>query len=123
MTQKKASAASERPFPMLNVISGLIDRAGQLEAANAELALFSFMVAHDLKQPLTVISGYCQELLQKQISGLSADCIQIIENLNNCAVSLSLLADSLTERAEEAVFTRGYATETDAEDMQVRPGP
>lgn len=122
MTQKEASATSERTLPMLNVISDLIDRAGQLEAANAELALFSFMVAHDLKQPLTVISGYCQELLQKQISGLSADCLQIVKNLNDCAVSLSLLADSLAERAEEVVFTGGYATETDTEDVQARPG-
>lgn len=117
MTQKEKSATPEGPLPMLNVISDLIQKAGKLEAANAELALFSFMVAHDLKQPLTVISGYCQELLQKGVSGLSTDCLQIIENLNDCVVSLSLVADSLAERAEEAVITGRYDTQTDAEDM------
>jgi light-regulated signal transduction histidine kinase (bacteriophytochrome) len=37
-------------------------RAAELEDANRELEAFNYTVAHDLRKPLTVVSGYCQVL-------------------------------------------------------------
>lgn len=38
--------------------------AEELEAANRDLEAFNYSVAHDLRRPLTNVSGYCQFLLR-----------------------------------------------------------
>ncbi|MBJ6724184.1 PAS domain S-box protein [Geomesophilobacter sediminis] len=38
-------------------------RAAELEEANSELQAFSYSAAHDLKQPLNIINGYCQAIM------------------------------------------------------------
>lgn len=56
-------------------------RAADLEAANIELDAFNYTVSHDLRLPLTVISGYCQvleELLGPQLDGQSRGYLQEI---------------------------------------------
>ncbi len=40
----------------------LTARAAELEDANRELEAFNYTVAHDLRQPLNVISSYCQAI-------------------------------------------------------------
>jgi light-regulated signal transduction histidine kinase (bacteriophytochrome) len=49
----------------------LVARTAELENANLELEAFNYSVAHDLRQPLNVISGYNQAI--KEICGNNLD--------------------------------------------------
>ena len=48
----------------------LTQRAAQLESSNRELEAFSYTVSHDLRTPLTVLSGMGQLLLERYGAGL-----------------------------------------------------
>jgi signal transduction histidine kinase len=50
---------------------GLAARTRELELLNCELEAFNYTVSHDLRTPLTVISGYCQVL--KELYGPQID--------------------------------------------------
>jgi PAS domain S-box-containing protein len=53
-----ARKEAEKKIEELN--TNLAERAGELALANQELETFNYSVAHDLRKPLTVVSGYCQ---------------------------------------------------------------
>lgn len=69
----------------------------QLEQSNAELKQFAFVAAHDLKEPLRIISNYAQLLLKDKTSKLSDDGASYIQVVNESAAKmLSLIKDLLS---------------------------
>ncbi len=61
----------------------------------AELEAFNYSVAHDLRQPLNVISSYCQAL--KELCGimLDAQCQRYLQEVYNGSLRMSRLIEAL----------------------------
>lgn len=88
-----ALAESERKFRALNM--NLASRATELEDANGELDAFNHTVSHDLRSPLTLISGYIQ--LMQEIYGdrLDEQGKDFLREIANAARRMGRLIDTL----------------------------
>jgi len=73
----------------------LAARAIELEAANRELEAFNYMVAHDLRKPLTVVSGYCQLVREQCGNKLGPDCRGYLQVTYEGACRMNRLIDTL----------------------------
>ena len=101
----------------------VIERTGQLEAANKELEAFSYSVSHDLRAPLRSIDGFSQALLEEYADRLdetgrhyltrvragSRHMAQLIEDLLN----LSRVTRSEIHRVPVDVSALARAVATD----------
>lgn len=118
----------EEKLETLNSI--LSKRAGELESANLRLEAFSYTVAHDLRNPLNVINGYCQLLQQSCSDKLDEKCNGYIKNTHEGALQMTRLIEALLEfsrldRVEplrETVDLSTLAREAAAELKQAEPG-
>jgi PAS domain S-box-containing protein len=63
----------QRDLEIKRLNTDLERRAYELEVVNEELEAFSYTVSHDLRGPLTVISGYCA-IIQDSSCNLSEEC-------------------------------------------------
>jgi signal transduction histidine kinase len=75
----------------------LATRADELEEANRELETFNYSVAHDLRTPLTVISGYLGILNELCGNELKGECREYIRNAYEGALKMNQLIDALLE--------------------------
>lgn len=75
----------------------LAQHARQLEAANAELAAFSYSVSHDLRAPLRSIHGFTQALLDDHARDLSPEGRDYARRVHAAAQRMSRLIDDLLE--------------------------
>lgn len=75
----------------------LAARAYELEIANQELEAFSYTVSHDLRKPLTTISGYCQVILDLCSTRLDSQCQDFIHEILNGTTRMNELIDTLLE--------------------------
>jgi len=57
-------------------------QAEELAAANMELEAFNYTVAHDLRGPLTTISGYCQVLNELYGNKIDEQGKEVIQQIN-----------------------------------------
>jgi len=73
----------------------LAAHAAELEAANQELEKFNYTVAHDLRQPLNVINGYCQVIMELCSASLNEPCKQYMEETYNATLRMNSLIDAL----------------------------
>jgi PAS domain S-box-containing protein len=80
--------AAEEKIERLN--AELAARAAELEAANRDLETFNYSVAHDLRQPLNIIYGYCQainmlchEQLDEQGRHYLQESFRVVERMNS----------------------------------------
>ena len=87
------SKKAEEEIEKLN--ADLTTRAIELENANREMESFSYSVSHDLRTPLTVISGYCQVIRELCALHLNEQCLGFIQEIEDGAGRMNELIDTL----------------------------
>lgn len=75
--------------------TNLAARALELEAANEELEAFSYSVSHDLRKPLTAISGYSQVILELYGRNLEGECKNYLQEVLDGTARMNRLIDTL----------------------------
>ncbi|HEY6872706.1 MAG TPA: PAS domain S-box protein [Geobacteraceae bacterium] len=85
----------EEEIEVLN--TNLAARALELEIANEELEAFSYTVSHDLRKPLTAISGYSQLVLGLFGESLGNDCRGYLQEIVNSSGRMNQLIDTLLD--------------------------
>jgi len=90
-----ARKRAEEEIEVLN--TNLADQVFELQLASQELEAFNYSVSHDLRAPLTNISGYCQVLLHIHSQKLDKDCIEFVEKMLGETVRMNQLINTLLE--------------------------
>ena len=107
----------------------LAERAVKLEDANRELETFSYSVSHDLRVPLSVISGYVQLVQQMCGDTMMEKCREYLPEISKGVSRMTGLIDALlnfsrasrSELRYEAVDLSAVAKEIVAELLQTAP--
>jgi signal transduction histidine kinase len=73
----------------------LRQRTADLEARNEELDAFAHTVAHDLKDPLGLLVGYCYLLMESYPAMSPGDVCAYLEAISQSAMKMSDIIDSL----------------------------
>jgi signal transduction histidine kinase len=73
------------------------ERTAQLEAANRELATFSYSVSHDLQAPLRRMIGFSELLVEQYAARLDAAGCDYLERLHTSARSMSEIVEALLQ--------------------------
>lgn len=71
------------------------ERTVELEAMNKELEAYAYSVSHDLRTPLTVISGYTEILIEQYAAQLSDDAREILDLIADRADRMTQLVNDL----------------------------
>jgi len=108
----------------------LAARAYELEFTNRELEAFNYTVAHDLRKPLTVISGYCQVVSELCGNKLDLQCREYLKEAYEGTCRMNLLIDTLlnfshlahTELQRETVDLSAVAHEVAGDLQHAEPG-
>jgi len=82
------------------LVEALRQNATDLQARNEELDAFSHMVAHDLKNPLSLTIGYAQFLKKRHGSTLDADGYKCVDQIEQSGVKMSNIIDELLRLAK-----------------------
>jgi PAS domain S-box-containing protein len=75
----------------------LLARAAELESANIELDAFNYSVAHDLRNPLTIIHGYCQVMQDLYGDRLDEQGKEYIREMHEGTLRMNRLIDTLLD--------------------------
>ena len=73
----------------------VIQRTGQLEAANQELEAFTYSVSHDLRAPLRHIGGYVDLLAKRYHGSLPEQGLHYLDTIVDSANQMGTLIDDL----------------------------
>ena len=90
ITERKRA---EEEIERLN--ASLAARAADLEDANRELEAFNYTVAHDLCNPLNVISSYCQVFMELCGDKLDENCMRYIQETYDGTLRMNRLIEAL----------------------------
>jgi PAS domain S-box-containing protein len=74
------------------------------EMANQELEAFNYSVAHDLRKPLTVISGYARLIKGICAGQLPEECQNYLDDIYNSTLRMSKMIEALLNFANAARF-------------------
>lgn len=95
-----ARKEAEKEIKRLNDV--LAERAAELEATNQDLKAFNYTVAHDLRQPLNLLSSYCQ-LIEKAFGDrLPPECLGYIREEYQVILRMNQLIESLLRFSQMA---------------------
>ncbi len=72
-------------------------RVSELEDANRELDAFNYTVSHDLRKPLTIINGYCQEIIDECGNKLDEQCKGYFTEIYNGTLRMNELINVLLD--------------------------
>jgi len=86
---------AEEEIAKLN--ASLAVRAVELEDANRELEAFNYTVAHDLRNPLNVVSGYCQVIKELCSDRLDEQCRSYLQETYNGTLRMNRLIEALLQ--------------------------
>jgi len=75
----------------------LAARAAELEDINRELETFNYTVAHDLRQPLNVISSYCQVIKELYSDKLEEECRHYLQETYEGVMRMNRLIEALLQ--------------------------
>jgi PAS domain S-box-containing protein len=92
ITERKKS---EEEIKRLN--ANLEARAAELETANRDLEAFNYTVAHDLRQPLNVVSSYCQAIGTLCGDQLQDECRGYVLEARNGTLRMNQLIEALLD--------------------------
>jgi PAS domain S-box-containing protein len=73
----------------------LAARAAELEEVNRELEAFNYTVAHDLRNPLNIISSYCQVFKESCDDKIDEKCRRYIQETYNGTLRMNRLIEAL----------------------------
>jgi signal transduction histidine kinase len=76
------------------------ERTTELSKSNTELEHFAYVASHDLRAPMTTISGYLQLLKEKSDMGRDADATTFITTALNNLRRMQEMIDSLLTRSK-----------------------
>jgi two-component system sensor histidine kinase/response regulator len=71
------------------------ERTRELEQANRDLESFSYSVSHDLRQPLSVVDGFCELFHAEYAATVPPDGQQLLEQIRSGTRRMSKLIDDL----------------------------
>jgi PAS domain S-box-containing protein len=67
----------------------------ELQALSQELDAYAHTVAHDLKQPLAILTGYADLLYEEQARSIPEDSLQLLETMRTTAAKMTEIVESL----------------------------
>ena len=108
----------------------LAGRAAELEAANQDLEAFNYTVAHDLRQPLSLVNSYCQAINMICGEQLPKECRDYVQGAYDGTLRMNRLIDALLNFAtlarvqprRETVDLSALAQEVSLELKMAEPG-
>ena len=93
LTDISERTRSEKEIERLN--TDMAAHAAELEAANIELEAFNYTVAHDLRNPLNVVSSYCQAVKEMCGTGLDKQCRHYLQEAYDGTLRMNRLIEAL----------------------------
>ena len=73
----------------------LEQQVAQLETANREIEAYSYMVSHDLRNPVTAINCYAEIMLKESARTSDTSSVKYLEKIRNASTRLSQLIDDI----------------------------
>ncbi|MBK5274747.1 MAG: PAS domain S-box protein [Desulfuromonadales bacterium] len=101
ITVRKFAEESDRMYlDQIRQLNEELERqAADLELANRELETFNYSVSHDMRGPLTLISGYCQLLLD-DAAGLDPQARAYLSRIYESCRWLDVMIDTMLKLAQ-----------------------
>ena len=94
ITQAKRAEAEIK-----ELVSTLVGRTAELEAANKELEAFTYSVSHDLRAPLRHVDGFSKLLVEEHHAELSPDAQEYVATIRDSVLHMGMLIDDLLNLA------------------------